>query len=181
MILSSFRIAACVAFASIGAAFAQTPYAGFEARSIKALSEQQIADLRAGRGMGLALPAELNGYPGPIHVLELAAPLHLSDRQRVEIERLYASMKTEAIPLGEKIIAQEGDLDALFARKIVTAASLEAATRAIGETQAMLRATHLRYHLTTIAILTPEQSQRYAVLRGYSAGAHGGHQPGRRH
>jgi len=47
------------------------PYAGMQTRSIKALSDQQIADLKAGRGMGLALPAELNGYPGPIHVLEL--------------------------------------------------------------------------------------------------------------
>ena len=41
------------------------PYAGLEQRAVKALSEQQIADLRAGRGMGLALPAELNGYPRP--------------------------------------------------------------------------------------------------------------------
>ena len=51
-------------------AFAQSPYAGMQTRAIKALSDQQIADLRAGRGMGMALPAELNGYPGPAHVLE---------------------------------------------------------------------------------------------------------------
>jgi hypothetical protein len=44
---------------------AHQPYAGLEARAIKALSEQQIADLEAGRGMGMALAAELNGYPGP--------------------------------------------------------------------------------------------------------------------
>ena len=54
----------------------QQPYAGLEARSIKALSDQQIADLKAGRGMGLALAAELNGHPGPMHVLELADPLN---------------------------------------------------------------------------------------------------------
>ena len=56
------------------AAWPQThqPYAGLQARPVKALSDQQIADLRAGRGMGLALAAELNGYPGPMHVLELA-------------------------------------------------------------------------------------------------------------
>ena len=46
-----------------------------QTRSIKALSDQQIADLGAGRGMGLALAAELNGYPGPSHVLELADKL----------------------------------------------------------------------------------------------------------
>ena len=72
---------------AIGTAVAQTPYAGMQTRSIKALSDQQIADLRAGRGMGLALAAELNGYPGPSHVLELADKLDLSPDQRVGIRR----------------------------------------------------------------------------------------------
>src|SRR6266508_4268688 len=80
---------------------AQQPYAGLEARSIKALSEQQVADLRAGRGMGLALAAELNGYPGPMHVLELADSLDLSGQQRVKMQELLAVMKAEAIPIGE--------------------------------------------------------------------------------
>jgi hypothetical protein len=35
----------------------QTPYAGMQARPIKALSEQQVVDLVAGRGMGLTLAA----------------------------------------------------------------------------------------------------------------------------
>jgi hypothetical protein len=50
------------------AAVAQTqpaPYAGFEQRPIKALSTQQIDDLRHGRGMGLALAAELAGASRP--------------------------------------------------------------------------------------------------------------------
>ena len=59
-------IAAAVAILALAssAAPAQSPYAGMQSRSIKALSAQQIDDLRAGRGMGLALAAELNGYPG---------------------------------------------------------------------------------------------------------------------
>lgn len=60
---------------------AQQPYAGLEKRTIKALADQQISDLRAGRGMGMALPAELNGYPGPWHVIELAEKLTLSEPQ----------------------------------------------------------------------------------------------------
>ena len=36
---------------------------------IRGLSEQEIDDLTNGRGMGLARAAELNGYPGPLHVL----------------------------------------------------------------------------------------------------------------
>src|SRR5438128_9078395 len=89
---------------------AQQPYAGFEARSIKALSQQQIADLRAGRGMGLALAAEVNGYPGPMHVLQFADSLDLSDQQRAKMEELITAMKAEAIPLGEQLIVQEADL-----------------------------------------------------------------------
>jgi Spy/CpxP family protein refolding chaperone len=95
----------------------QQPYAGLEGRAIKALSEQQIADLRAGRGMGLALAAELNGYPGPMHVLELSESLDLSDRQRAKMQELFTAMKAEAIPLGERLIAQEADLDKQFATR----------------------------------------------------------------
>src|SRR3954454_12926522 len=92
-------------------ASAETPYAGMQTRSIKALSEQQVADLSAGRGMGLALAAELNGYPGPSHVLELADRLELSADQRTRIKALFDSMKAETLPLGSKLIDQEADLD----------------------------------------------------------------------
>ena len=79
----------------------QSPYVGFQDRPIKSLSDQQIGDLRAGRGMGLALAAELNGYPGPAHVLELASSLQLMEQQRTKVEVLFAAMKAEAIPLGQ--------------------------------------------------------------------------------
>ena len=145
-----------------------TPYAGFERRGIKALSEQQIADLKAGRGMGLALAAELNGYPGPVHVLELAGPMGLTPMQRRQVEELHAAMKAETVPLGERLIAQEAELDRLFATKTVTPARLTDATGTIGATQAALRGAHLKYHLETLDILAPEQVARYADLRGYS-------------
>src|SRR4051812_41793505 len=92
---------------AFGSAAAQTPYAGIQTRAIKALSDQQIADLRAGRGMGLALAAELNGYPGPSHLLELADRLGLSDAQRSSARKLFEAMKSETIPIGERLIAQE--------------------------------------------------------------------------
>ena len=151
---------------------AETPYAGMQTRSIKALSEQQIADLGAGRGMGLALAAELNGYPGPAHVLELADKLELSADQRTRVQDLFDSMKAEAIPLGSRLIEQEGDLDRKFADRTVTPESLKASTAAIAETLGVLRDTHLKYHLSTAEILTPPQMARYAQLRGYG----GGHQ-----
>jgi hypothetical protein len=147
----------------------QTPYAGMQARSIKALSDQQISDLRAGRGMGLALPAELNGYPGPAHVLELADQLGLTADQKARIQSLFDAMKAEAVPLGAKLLDQEATLDRQFATHAITPDTLKSATAQIGMTQAELRNTHLKYHLQTAQFLTPDQMQRYSALRGYGA------------
>jgi len=174
LLLASIALALATATSP---AQSQQPYAGLEARAIKALSEQQITDLRTGRGMGLALAAELNGYPGPIHVLELGDSLGLSDQQRRKMEEFLTAMKAEATPLGERLIAQEADLDRQFAHKTITAASLVAATDAIGATQAALRRTHLKYHLLARDVLTPVQVQNYAELRGYNAGVQHPHRP----
>ena len=164
-------ISAALLLISAAAANAQTPYAGMQTRSIKALSEQQVADLSAGRGMGLALAAELNGYPGPVHVLELADKLDLSADQRASVQRLFDSMKAEALPLGAKLLEQEADLDKQFATHAVTPDSLKASTAAVAATQGALRETHLKYHLSTVAVLSPGQTQRYAELRGYGGQA----------
>ena len=144
-----------------------SPYAGLERRDIKALSEQQIAELRAGRGMGLALAAELNGYPGPLHVLELADRLRLTVEQKQRVQLLYDAMKAEAIGVGEKLISSEQQLDQEFAAHKMTAARLISLMAQIGEQQGVLRAVHLKYHLTTAELLSPDQRQYYIQLRGY--------------
>jgi Spy/CpxP family protein refolding chaperone len=167
----------CFALMTVGVS-AQTsqPYAGLQTRPIKALSEQQIADLRTGRGMSLALAAELNGYPGPRHVLELADQLDLSSQQRQNVKRLFDEMTTEAVALGRTLIAQETELDGLFAKRTVSEEKLSSAMAFIGQAQAELRRTHLKYHLLTSALLTPQQLHRYSQLRGYT-GSNQGHQP----
>ena len=137
----------CNCGTSHGPAAAGSPYAGMQHRAVKALSEQQIADLRAGRGMGLALPDELNGYPGPVHVLELADALQLSDDQRARTKALFEAMKAEAIPIGERILTEETVLDRLFGARHVTRAALGEAASRIASAQGELRAAHLRYHL----------------------------------
>jgi hypothetical protein len=170
------RVAMAIAAILIaGSAFAQShqPYAGLQSRPVKALSDQQIADLRAFRGMAMALPAELNGYPGPLHVIEHAKALALSPEQTVRMQRLYEDMKGEAVALGERLIAQESELDRQFAGHTVTASTLVEATNAIGRTQGELRGTHLRYHLLAVELLTRDQLQRYAELRGYSGSESG--------
>jgi len=165
-------IASIVLVSLIASASAQSlqPYAGVQTRQIKALSDQQIADLKAGRGMGLALAAELNGYPGPSHLLELADQLALTEDQRATVKGMFEAMKAETIPLGENLIDQEAALDRLFTSHAVTLETLQATTAAIGETQAKLRDAHLKYHLSTVAILKPQQLQRYAEFRGYMTG-----------
>src|SRR5712664_3553128 len=160
-------ISAALLLTSAAVANAQTPYTGMQTRPIKALSEQQVADLTAGRGMGLALAAELNGYPGPSHVLELADELDLSAEQRARVQKLFDSMKQEALPLGSKLIEEETELDRQFSNHTVTPASLKSATAAIAATQGELRETHLKYHLITVTLLTDSQRQQYSKMRGY--------------
>ena len=117
--------------------------------------------------MGLALPGEMNGYPGPVHVLELADQLQLSAEQRHRVQQLFEAMKTEAITVGEKLIQQESALDREFAEQKISPDVLTQLTAQIGETQGQLRAVHLKYHLTTAELLTAHQRNRYAELRGY--------------
>lgn len=157
------------------AALAQTPYAGMQTRGIKALSDNQVGDLQAGRGMSLALAAELNGYPGPLHVLELADKLGLSAEQRGKVQQLFDSMKAEAVSLGAKLIEQEAELDRQFSGRTIAPESLRSMTAAIAAIQGQLRATHLKYHLSTAALLSPQQIQQYAALRGYAGDAPAGH------
>jgi Spy/CpxP family protein refolding chaperone len=145
------------------------PYAGLQTREIKALSHEQMEDLAAGRGMGLPLAAELNGYAGPRHVLELATQLSLTDEQRNSIQRLFDSMRSEALPLGQKLVSAETDLNRTFVERTITPEKLEAMTAGIGELQGKLRNTHLKYHLATATLLSPDQLRRYNELRGYTA------------
>jgi Spy/CpxP family protein refolding chaperone len=116
-----------------------TPYAGQQARTIKALSDEDIAALRKGEGMGMAKAAELNGYPGPAHVLTLAPQLGLTESQQRQVAAIFERMSAAAKPLGGELIAHEQVLDQLFAKGEITPDRLAAETTAIGELQGRLR------------------------------------------
>ncbi len=155
------------------------PYAGFERREIKALSPAQIDDYRRGRGMSLALAAELNGYPGPRHVLDLAEPLGLTPEQVSQTQALFDAMQGEAAALGDAIVAQEAELDARFAEATARTDEVGALAVAIGRLNGQLRFVHLRTHIAMRALLSPAQIEAYAALRGYRPdrphAGHGGH------
>ena len=145
-----------------------SPYAGLEAREIKALSPEEVADLTAGRGMGLALAAELNGYPGPRHVLDLAQELQLTAEQQSKTGALFEAMRTETSALGAELIQAERVLDRLFVEKRATRESVAAAADVAGAIEAKLRAAHLHYHLAMMDVLTADQVATYNHLRGYA-------------
>src|SRR2546430_16621065 len=94
--------------------FAASPYVHEQSRSIKALSDQEMADYAAGKGMGFARAAELNGYPGPAHVLDLADELMLSAPQRGRTAALFRRMQARASALGARLVDEERRLDTLF-------------------------------------------------------------------
>ena len=64
----------------------RAPYAGRQEREIKALSADQVKAYLEGQGAELALAAELNHYPGPLHTLELTGPLQLTAAQKAQTE-----------------------------------------------------------------------------------------------
>ena len=143
-------------------------YAADTARTIKALSPDELTGLREGRGMGLARAAELNHYPGPKHVLELADSLALSDAQRAEAERLMREVQTEARASGERIIRGERHLDQLFEEGSATTDMVDRITSHIAEFEGELRAVHLRAHVAMRDALTADQIATYDRLRGYT-------------
>lgn len=193
--LKMITLGAVMAMAATTVSAAQpapSPYAGQETRQIKSLSAQDIDDLRNGRGWGLAKAAELNGVPGPTHLLDLADEIGLDATQVAKLRAIKQAMTAQAKPLGEKLVALETELDRQFASDEITDNSLRELLAQIAETRRELRYTHLATHFKTPPLLTAQQTTAYNSLRGYSpaapaqtpsgdsphnikGGAHGGH------
>jgi hypothetical protein len=115
----------------------------------------------------MAKAAELNDYPGPKHVLDLAMQLKLTESQRQKFQAIFDQMSAAAKPLGMELVERERVLDQLFAKREITPDRLAAATSAIAELQGRLRSVHLVAHLETRALLNSDQIARYEQLRGY--------------
>jgi Spy/CpxP family protein refolding chaperone len=129
------------------------------------LTAEAIRQLLEGDGMGLARAAELNGYPGPKHVLELAQALELSTAQEAKVGVIRQQMLEAARPLGRAIVDAERALDEAFRAGRITEKELSQRTAAIASLQGQLRDAHLRAHLHTRAVLSREQVSRYDGLR----------------
>jgi hypothetical protein len=150
----------------------QSPYVEYQGRSIMALSAEQIGSYLAGDGMGFALAAELNGYPGPRHVLELADSLSLDTVQQERVQAAFDSMRSRARVLGAAVVDQEQILDSLFAAGTITNERLESILAQLAQLQGQLRAVHLTAHVALVDVLSEHQIREYQRLRGYSAEQH---------
>lgn len=151
------------------AAHGQTPssYAGLEARPIKSLSAEDLEELGRGGGWGLALAAELNGMPGPAHLLELQDSIGLTESQVTAIEAIFIAMQAEAQAAGERFIAAEAAIEAAFQEGLLDPGQLRQLIDASAAARAQLRFIHLSRHLETTPLLTEDQIERYNRLRGY--------------
>ncbi|MGH6928826.1 MAG: Spy/CpxP family protein refolding chaperone, partial [Dongiaceae bacterium] len=172
MLRRTWSIAAIVAgllpaMAPANALAADSPYADERQRAIKALAQEEIEGLAEGHGMGLAMAAELNHYPGPRHVLDLADDMALTATQREQAAALYAEVQREASAIGSAIVADEQALDALFASGSAELGAVDALVAQIASRRGQLRFIHLAAHVKMRAALTPQQIARYDELRGY--------------
>jgi Spy/CpxP family protein refolding chaperone len=140
-----------------------TPSTGhLAAQACQAEFDSVIAD---GRGFGLAFAADQNGYPGPLHVLELKDRLRLTSEQEGRAQALLDAMFAEARPKSARLLAAEAQLRDLFARRTVDDTSLAAAVAAVEHARADVRLVHLRTHLKMRDVLTEDQRLMYHAAR----------------
>ena len=142
-------------------------YKGQENRVIKSLSPDDINELNKGGGWGLAKAAELNGFPGPAHILEMADEINLNEQQKGKIQTLFDKMNTKAKELGKSLIKLEMKLNSGFSDGTIGQEKLVNYVNEIESVRAKLRLVHLSTHLETPKILTAHQIMMYNKLRGY--------------
>jgi Spy/CpxP family protein refolding chaperone len=131
--------------------------------------DQVVAD---GRGFGLAFAADQNGYPGPLHVLELKDRLQLTAEQETRMRALFESMLAEARPRAARLAAAEARLRQLFSERTADDAVVRTAVAEAESARAEVRLVHLLTHLRTRDLLTETQRQTYHHLRWGAAKNH---------
>jgi Spy/CpxP family protein refolding chaperone len=139
------------------------------------------ANIAAGRGFGMAFLADQNGYPGPLHVLELKDRLKLSAEQDAKVQAMLTAMFAESKPKSARLLDAEAKLRQLFASGRADEAAVRAGVADVEKARSEVRLVHLMFHLKTREVLTDEQRRLYHEAR-WSAhrpmGPHGGGPPG---
>jgi len=161
-------LAACAPMSLVGQHQHDTsPYAATQSLEFPTLTPEEVGQLRGGEGMGLARPAELNHFPGPKHLLELASELQLTAAQVERIGVIRLQMTTQAVAKGEEILRAESHLSDVFAGGRPTLEDVARITTHQAKMRGELQAIHLAAHIESTRELTPEQVSAYDRLRGY--------------
>ena len=146
-----------------------SPYAGQESREIKSLSSDDLAELERGGGWGFAKSAELNGIPGPSHVLAMEKELALTLSQLTATREIFEQMQKAAVDEGRRLISLEAELESGFQDRSMDKTELRQRLSQIEKSRANLRFLHLAAHLEMGKILATDQIEKYNELRGYAA------------
>jgi Spy/CpxP family protein refolding chaperone len=126
--------------------------------------EEERASIERGEGFGMGMTADRAGYPGPRHVLDMAADLHLTAEQRAAMQKIFAEMHEKAVARGKELLEAEARLDEMF-RDARPEADLREQAFRVDSIHAELRWIHLSAHLAAQKILTAEQIAQYTRLR----------------
>lgn len=138
-------------------------------RQVQACMTELEAVVADGRGGGMAFAADQNGYPGPMHILELRERLRLTSDQTAKAEALTRAMFDESRPKAAALIAAEARLRRLFAEQTADDARVRAAVTEVERARTEIRLVHLLTHLATRDLLTDEQRRLYHEARWATA------------
>jgi hypothetical protein len=147
----------------------QSPYVDEEFRDLKSFSDNDIQAISSGQGWGLAKPAELNGVPGPAHVLELKSKLNLTEQQIKSIESVWQEMNSSAITAGQEYLLAEEKIEQYFRIKNNDIETLNDLLAQSAKSHSKLREIHLTAHIKMLPLLNKNQIKHYSMLRGYSS------------
>jgi Spy/CpxP family protein refolding chaperone len=135
---------------------------------IPSLTYEEYMNYKMGKDPGMAKAADMNNYPGPMHVLNWEKELKLSVNQKSQIQSIYDIMKKKTAEMGDLIFKEEKKLNDLFASGKANEGSIIYYSNKIGLLQGELRNTYLQAHLKTQQMLTIDQVKKYRKLRNYS-------------
>ncbi len=166
---ASIAVSIVAAVLTTGGASAQhgdhLPHGGGQGHLVaQSCAEQFKKVVGEGRGFGMAFAADQNGYPGPMHVLELKEPLKLTSEQEARARELHATVRAE-LSKSTRLLEAERRLERLFAERAATEETVRAVVAEIERARTEVRLVHLLTHLRTRDLLTEEQRQTYHEIR----------------
>lgn len=132
---------------------------------LRHLEQGQLQGLLSGAGMGQAKAAELNGYPGPKHAIELSRELALTPAQVDQLRDLKTETIARAMALGRQVVEEEKLLQQVFAAGRIDTGKLDQVVTRISMLRGQVRFIHLSAHLRAAELMTAQQVEKYQALR----------------